>query len=292
MKIVQGDITEPKAASFHRGGSVTYAYLLDGDESSPVDNYSLVIARTPGRFSPRHRHNFEQFRYQLDGTANYGRTGKLKPGMVGYFPEGVHYGPQTQDENETLTMLVLQCGGATGSGYPGRQATLRAQHELREKGKFKDGIFFRNEDEPGKRNVDGFQAIWEHLNHRPLVFQKPRFDVPVLMHPENFQELPVEGASGVFEKPMGAFTEARSEVGMTRIEKGASYRPTGKRDIFFVVSGQGVVEGEPLRRFTTVFLDFGERATLKADEEITLLRIRMPDLRHVMAAQSAKVAAE
>ena len=292
MKIVQGDISEPKAASFHRGGSATYAYLLDGDPSSPIDNYSLVIARTPGRFSPRHRHNFEQFRYQIDGTANYGRTGKLKPGMLGYFPEGVHYGPQTQDENETLTMLVLQCGGATGSGYPGRAAVLRAQQELREKGTFKDGVFHRNADEPGKRNVDGFQAIWEHLNQRSLVYPKPRFDVPILMHPDSFQELAVEGAPGVFEKHMGAFTEARSEIGITRIEKGSSYRVTGKRDIFFVVSGSGVVEGESLRRFTTVFLDFGDRATFEASEEIVLVRIRLPDLRHLMAAESAKVAAE
>jgi hypothetical protein len=79
---------------------------------------------------------------------------------------------------------------------------------------------------------------------------------------------------------------------MMRIEKGASYRPTSKRDIFFAISGQGMVDGEPLRRFTTVFLDFGERASFKAEEETALVRIRMPDLRHLMAAQSAKVAAE
>jgi hypothetical protein len=292
MKIVQGDSIEQKPASFHRGGSAKYAHLLDGDPDSPVDNYSLVITRTPGRFSPRHRHNFEQFRFQLDGIANYGRTGKLTPGTLGYFPEGVHYGPQTQDEGETLTMLVLQCGGASGSGYAGRAAVLRGQAELRELGTFKDGIFHRNEGVPGKKNVEGFQAIWEHLHGRPLVFPQPRYDVPIFMHPDNFEEVPVEGSPGTFEKHLGVFTECRTEGSMMRIDAGASYSPVGQRDIFFVLSGKGTAEGEPLRRFTTVFLEYGETATLKADEPIEMLRLRLPDLRHLVAEREARVAAE
>ena len=88
MKIVQGMDISGVAASKHRGGNAVYTRLIDGDDYSIVDNFSLIVARTPGRFSPRHRHNFEQFRFQLEGTANYGRTGKLKPGMLGYFPEG------------------------------------------------------------------------------------------------------------------------------------------------------------------------------------------------------------
>jgi hypothetical protein len=292
MNIVQGDLTEEKAASLHRGGSAKYAYLLDGDPGSPIDNYSLVLTRTPGRFSPRHRHNFEQFRFQIEGTANYGRTGKLKPGMLGYFPEGVHYGPQTQEDNESLTMLVLQCGGASGSGYPGRAAINRAQGELRQKGTFKDGVFHRNAGEPGKRNLDGFQAIWEHINQRSLVYPKPRYDVPILIYPENFQELPVEGTSGVFEKRLGMFTEGRSEAGIMQLDKGASYRATGQRDIFVALSGQGRVGGEPLRRFTTVFLDFGEKVDFQAEDEVQMLRIRLPDLRHVTALEKAKIAAE
>jgi hypothetical protein len=287
MKIVQGDSIEQKPASFHRGGSAKYAHLLDGDPGSPVDNYSLVITRTPGRFSPRHRHNFEQFRFQIEGVANYGRTGKLQPGMLGYFPEGVHYGPQTQEEDESLTMVVLQCGGASGSGYAGRAAVLRGQAELRELGTFKDGVFHRNEGVPGKKNVEGFQAIWEHLHGRPLVFPQPRYDVPIFMHPDNFEEVPVEGAPGVFEKHLGIFTECRSEASMMRMEAGASYSPVGQRDIFFVLSGRGTAEDEPLRRFTTVFLEYGETATLKADEPIEMLRLRLPDLRHLVAEREA-----
>jgi hypothetical protein len=216
----------------------------------------------------------------------------LTPGTLGYFPEGVHYGPQTQDEGETLTMLVLQCGGASGSGYAGRAAVLRGQAELRELGTFKDGIFHRNEGVPGKKNVEGFQAIWEHLHGRPLVFPQPRYDVPIFMHPDNFEEVPVEGSPGTFEKHLGVFTECRTEGSMMRIDAGASYSPVGQRDIFFVLSGKGTAEGEPLRRFTTVFLEYGETATLKADEPIEMLRLRLPDLRHLVAEREARVAAE
>jgi hypothetical protein len=282
MKVVQADKTERKPASFHRGGSANYAHLLDGDDASPVDNFSLVIARTPGRFSPRHRHNFEQFRYQIEGIADYGRTGKLKPGMIGYFPEGVHYGPQTQDPGDSLTMLVLQCGGASGSGYPGRKAVIAAQEEMREYGHFKDGVFFRNEGVPGKRNLDSFQAIWEHIAGRPMVYPKPRYDVPILMHPEASEWLPVEGSSGVFEKPMGAFTERQASARFLKLEPGAILSLTGKRDILFVVSGTGKVKGgaksDPLRAHTTLYLEPGARAELEAKQEIEILHMRLPDL--------------
>ena len=48
-------------------------------------------------------------------------------------------------------------------------------NELRATGTFDGGVYRRNEGEPGKRNMDGFQAIWEHVNGRPLQFPKPRY---------------------------------------------------------------------------------------------------------------------
>src|SRR5262245_28001226 len=77
------------------------------------------LVRPDGRRfnSPRHRHNFEQIRYQLEGVLDYGRDGKLTAGMVGYFPEAVYYGPQSQDPSISCKTIVLQFGGASGSGY-------------------------------------------------------------------------------------------------------------------------------------------------------------------------------
>lgn len=285
MKIVQGDQIEGGAASRHRGGSATYARLLDGDDTSLIDNFSLVLAKTPGRFSPRHRHNFEQFRFQIRGTANYGRTGKLKPGMLGYFPEAVHYGPQTQDEGDELEMLVLQCGGASGSGYPGRTASMRATEELKQLGTFKDGIFHRNPGLPGKRNLDGFQAIWEHVNQRPLVYPKPRYDAPILMHPENFDWAAVPGQAGVAEKPMGMFTERTCGASFLRLDAGASFDVAGKRDIYIVLHGSGTVGTHPMRRLTVAFLETGDQARFVARDESELLHFRLPDLTALKARQ-------
>ena len=53
--------------------------------------------------------------------------------------------------------------------------------ELRKSGTFEAGVYRRNEGEPGKRNMDGFQAIWEHVNGRPLQFPKPRYAQPIMM---------------------------------------------------------------------------------------------------------------
>ncbi len=52
---------------------------------------------------------------------------------------------------------------------------------LRSTGTFDGGVYRRNEGEPGKRNMDGFQAIWEQANGQPLQFPKPRYDKPVMM---------------------------------------------------------------------------------------------------------------
>jgi hypothetical protein len=116
MKVVHYDEVQEAAGSTHRQGALKRKRLIEGDDARPVDNFSLTISRTAARYSPRHRHNFEQFRFQIDGEANYSRTGKLKKGMLGYFPESAFYGPQ--EESGDLTTLVLQFAGASGNGYP------------------------------------------------------------------------------------------------------------------------------------------------------------------------------
>jgi hypothetical protein len=41
-------------------------------------NFQFDIGQIEGDFaSPRHRHNFDQFRFQLEGTMNFDRNGKM-----------------------------------------------------------------------------------------------------------------------------------------------------------------------------------------------------------------------
>jgi len=283
MKIVQGWQVGESAGTSHRAGRSSHQNLLDGAPGD-LGNFSLVIARSPGRYSPRHRHNFEQFRYQLQGAAEYGRTGKLEPGMVGYFPEGVHYGPQTQKEGEELAVLVLQCGGASGQGYLGRAEQARATAELSELGDFKNGVFRRGKDTHGKRNMDAFQAIWEHVNARPLVYPESPYPAPAFLDPAEFAWEPVTGAPGVAEKRLGVFTECGSAAGLVKLDPGAAFRATGGRDIYFTLSGAGTVADAPMGFSTTLYLEKGEEAEIHSSAETEILHFHLPDLDRLDAA--------
>ncbi len=289
MKIVQGDEIEWVRGLEHRGGTFHFRHLIDG-EPGTIGNFSLSMGRNDKDFvSPRHRHNFDQFRFQLDGDLNFARDGKMTPGMVGYFPEGASYGPQTSEA--TAMTVVLQFGGASGSGYLSRQESRQATGELKALGTFVDGVYRRNEGVPGKRNLDGFQAIWEHVNGRPLQFPKPRYPQAIMMDSSRYEWVASPANPGIEEKLLGVFTERRTAASMFRIAPGASLRADG-RSIFFGCSGSGRVEDKPLRRFTAVYLDHGESATFAADTEVELLHLGMPDLRGLAVAQPHAVAAE
>ena len=132
--------------------------------------------------------------------------------------------------------------------------------ELKAFGEFKDGVFHRREGVPGKRNTDAYQAIWEHVHGREMLYPKGRYDAPILMDAANYRWAPVKGAPGVREKLFGVFTERRTQARLLRLDAGASHQVEG-RGVYLVLTGAGQVEGKPLQKFTTVFLDTDERTT-------------------------------
>ena len=234
-----------------------------------------MISRSEARYSPRHRHTFEQFRYQLEGTADYSRTGTLETGILGYFPEAVHYGP-----------LCLQCGGASGGGYISRGEQLAAAKELQSMGTFKDGVFHRNPELPGKHNVEGSRAIWEHITQRPLEYPEPRYETPFLMKPDNFDWRPVKDTDGVCEKPMGVFTERNMASAFVKLDSNISYDlGSDGRDIYFVLKGVGTAASEPYRWGTTFYLDPEEIIALTAIDDTELIHFRLPDLDDLKARE-------
>ncbi len=277
MKIVQVDDIALERGLEHRGGTFHSRRLLEGTPGT-LDNFQLTLGEMGGDFfSPRHRHNFEQVRFQVEGTLDYGRDGKLGAGMVGYFPEGMAYGPQTQNPDEVPRTLVLQCGGASGAGYLSRPESKAGMEALREIGEFADGVFRRDDGAAGKRNMDGYQAIWEHVHGRPMTFPKPRYPQPIMMDPANYDWLPVGGEDGVFEKPLGAFSECRTEAGFLKLDPGAVHDGAG-RGIYFIVSGTGEVGDEIFARHTAVFVERGETARFTAAETTEIFHIGLPNL--------------
>jgi hypothetical protein len=290
MKIVQGDELEWVRGLEHRGGTFHFRRLMEGTPGR-LDNFQLSMGRLDKDFvSPRHRHNFEQIRFQLEGELDFARNGKMTPGTVGFFPEGAAYGPQTSEV--TATTIVLQFGGASGGGYLSRNEVKKGMDELAQYGTFEGGVFRRHDGIPGKRNMDGYEAIWSHVNGRELEYPKPRYPKPLMMSPENFEWVALPGQPGVQQKLLGVFTERRAQAAFYKLDAGATLRASG-RGIYVACAGDGEVAGQPLRRFTTVFLDHGEEVSIAATSETELIHFGLPDLRDMAALpQAAAVAAE
>jgi hypothetical protein len=273
-----------------RTGKVGKQFLLMGDPASP-GNFKFGLFHQYGDFfSPRHRHNFCQFRMQLEGVCDYGPGGKMKPGTIGYFPEGAYYGPQGPDNEDTYT-ATLQFGGPSGQGLLTPEQTAAAKKELLKVGTFEKGVFRPNADQPGLRNRDGFEAVWEHINGRKLVYPEPQYATPVMMYSDHYKWMPVAGAEGVDEKLMGVFTDCRIPCAMYRVHPGAAFTARG-RGILMVMSGHGALEGQTFRQYTSVYLDTGETTQFKADEVSEILLMGMPDVAAIQTLDAVEVAGE
>jgi hypothetical protein len=275
MKITQYDDVKPVRGLQHRGGTFHYRHLLNGTPGA-IGNFQFNIGEQDGDFaSPRHRHNFDQFRFQIEGTMNFDRNGKMTAGSFGYFPEGAAYGPQTSD-GRSIT-AVLQFGGASGSGYLSRQQVQAGTEELKKFGTFEGGIFRRNDDAEGRRNTDGYQAIWEHVNGQRMEYPKPRYRDPIMVDPANYEWSPMKDMSGVSKKPLGTFTERECGAALIKLARGATCR-AGERSVYLFLSGTGIVGDASYRRLTALHLEEGEETDIVARDETEILRLVLPDL--------------
>jgi hypothetical protein len=287
MKIAHGeDIPEVVRRFEHREGAFHHRKLMTGERGTP-GNFSLeLVSTTTDFFSPRHRHNFDQFRYQLEGEFDFDRNGKMKPGILGYFPEGTPYGPQSSSV-KSLT-LTLQFGGASRSGYMSQEEMEAGMTELKQRGRFEKGVYRRNEGEEGKRNVDGYQAIWEHVNKRPMKYPDPRYHDPIMIDPSHFAWVQRNGDVGVYEKLLGVFTEYATQSRLLRLEPSATFVAEGRR-LYFVLTGEGRLGADRFRRHTTVLCERGEEIGFIAGSATEILEIGLPRLEtieaHAVAAE-------
>ena len=144
MKIVQGDqMPIDEDASNVRSGKLKKQVFLVGKEGTPGNFKFGLFYQTGDFFSPRHRHNFDQFRFQIEGECDFDRNGKMRPGALGYFPEGAYYGPQSSKGANLV--VVVQFGGPSGSGYLSQRQVDAAYEAMKQFGTFDRGIYRRNE---------------------------------------------------------------------------------------------------------------------------------------------------
>ncbi len=272
-----------------RSIKIMYQGLLRGEAGTP-ENYELSLnhfEQEGGAFSPRHRHNFEQFRLAFDLPLNYAPDQDIPPGQIGYFPEGAYYGPQTilNDAN----MLIVQFGGPSGSGYLNWDALMRATNELKEKGTFQKG-YYTFTDEAGKRfNKDAYEAVWEHANGRDIKYPAPRYREPIIIDPEAFEWLPVSQSPGVEIKLFGVFGERRAAASQIKLASGSNFDLTtdGGPLLAYVLSGTLRADGRDLGVGSAVEALFGERVPVSAPEDTLLVTFAMSDFCSMSAKETS-----
>jgi hypothetical protein len=240
----------------HPRGTVSFNYLLMGGEPEKLENFRYILGRQEDDFlMPRHRHAFEQIRLPLVGDMNLGEQGILREGEIGYFPEGQTYGPQDDRLGEPRQeQLVLQFGGASGLGMgAGRGRGPQA----------------RREGEAPRRE------------RREMKLPRPRYQGVIIMNPDRFNYLPVDGAPGVERKYLGSFTERAFWIEFVKIEAGVEWTSTvhtGRR-LIVALSGEATVDDTKIGRLAALQVEPGETLHLEAAEEMVLYVIGLPPVR-------------
>lgn len=265
----------------HPMGTLVFQYLLTGEDGA-LDNFVFLLARQEADFTmQRHRHNFDQIRFPLCGDMNIGERLVLKERQVGYFPEGLPYGPQVDplgraQPGERL-QLVLQFGGASGCGFMSMNQRKAAWAELAKAGRFEGPIYHR----PDGRKQWGLNSVWEKVFGERLKYAMPRYEHVVIADPQRFNWLPVSGAAGVQSRYLGALSERRVWTEMVRFGAGAHWQSidVSARRLCYVLSGEGSVNGTPVTQNAAIEIGAGEACDMASSTGMELFMIGLPPVR-------------
>jgi len=275
--IIHANDLEWEGAAAHRSGGVQFKTLFTN--GGGANNFWFTLTQIDEYSTPRHRHNFDQVRYMLDGGFGFGPKVQ-EEGQVGYFSEGSYYEQQSQGPN---THVFVQCEGGSRSKYLSPQDTRAIGKELAEIGRFENGHYIP----PGATEADardGFEAVWEHATGEPVRYSEPRFPEPVIVDPANFDYIDDATQSGVAHQQLMRVTERDLRIGFDRVTAGARYEIVAdERDttIYFVESGEGTVTGpagqeSPYGTWSAFRLGRGARAKLVATTATKLFVLGLP----------------
>jgi len=290
MRSVNYETVEWKGHASHRTKSgVQMKRLLQG-APGPL-NYELTTVKPSEDYTtPRHRHNFEQFMYVINGRWEFGvgDEGAATDGMIGYIPEGSYYGPQRLHAGSFV--ITLQFGGASGLGFLAYEQWYQAQSELSAEGRFESGLYYRN-DGPDE-GQDAAEAIWEHSNNRKVEYPPARYSRPFAINPNAFRWEVAGASGGVARQRLGTFTEREWALDIYRwagndeLKIGSSHLT-----LAILLDGSVSASGEtypPLSAFET---DPDEYAVLSGESGARLLCVTMADFANFEVAAEAEAVA-
>lgn len=196
-----------------------------------------------GYGTPRHKHTFDQFRYALEGPRQI-QDGVLMPGDCGFYPEGVHYGPQLQEQESSG--LGLQFQGPSGVPYLTHEELQNATARLKaEGGTFAGGVYTRILPDGRKFNQDSHAACFEAITGKKIEFPQGRFAAPIIMRTAATRWVIDRHLPGIEHKHLGSFGEHRSGVRITRLAPGARIPAHRQEDaeILYLTAGSIAYDG-------------------------------------------------
>jgi len=214
-----------------------------------------------GYGTPRHKHIFDQYRYNMTGKRQI-KDGFLEAGEVAFYPEGVYYGPQLQEEE--CTGLGLQFQGLSGIPYLTHQELNDARKALSAEGAtFKGGIYTKILPDGRKINKDSHVACSEYVSGKPIAFPEGRFEKPIVMRPQAHPWIGDRTLAGVEHKRLGTF--GGSGIRFTRLLPGATIPARREDDAEIRYLVEGSIEyggkswkgGQTLEEGTYMFVQAG-----------------------------------
>jgi hypothetical protein len=244
-----------------RSGTITRKFIRESQLARGVGYTCDLVHYHRGEevfTAPRHRHDFDQIRITLKGTTDYGGHQVGEAGDVAFFPAGAYYGPERFEEAE---IFLIQWSKT----WITREQNDAAYKALSEKGIFKDGIYVTTDESGNEVRKDGANAVFESVYQRPIVIPKPKFETPILMHPDAYVWQPA--GENAESKDLGHFTEDDLSVSTHRWER---------TFIVWVAAGSVEIDGRTVCARAMIFSDAGEKHQLVGVEPGTATILRMP----------------
>ena len=195
-----------------------------------------------GYGTPRHKHIFDQYRFNMTGKRQI-KDGFLEPGEVAFYPEGVSYGPQLQEEE--CTGLGLQFQGLAGIPYLTHKELNDARRALSaDGGTFEGGIYTKILPNGRKINKDSHVACSEYVSGKKISFPRGRFEKPIVMRPEAHPWIGDRKLDGVAHRHCGTF--GGSGIRFTRLLPGARIPARHEEDaeIRYLIEGSIEYDGK------------------------------------------------
>ncbi|WP_159701760.1 hypothetical protein [Arthrobacter sp. 18067] len=277
MYIVDTDATPYELVSkANRPGRIVRKLVKEGDVSPGIGFTADLVRYEGGQgepFStPRHRHIFNQIRYMVSGTADFGNGQEGSGGQSGYFPAGAYYGPQVINEAE---VMLIQWG----PDWMNRADHDATYAKMLESGEFKDGYYVTKDEQGDEVRADGRNAVWETFTGKTIVYPTPHYGQPILMDPQGFGWR--SAGEGVDGKILGTFSEDEVYVANYQWHDGGVLELTPERlQLMWIISGKAQINGESVGARTVVFSEIGENLRVEGTAETQAVVFGLPTPQH------------